>query len=246
MDVDCLSRLIERPTGLCGYRPSSWCAVCGRKADLQKDKQCVGESCPNLCHGRCLGDKAEFNCGDTGHLRGLAGISDPVTFTNRTTLAAPDTPTSTLQIEVDNDDGLDDLPKEDVVRLLRIARQELASKSAQLTHYRSVTDNLVDKRSVLVEALSVWDTLLATRASEDIQQRSVACSARPHSIDGEAGITVPREDSGNTPGEGTDLPPPPPNYLTTQPVSPPASASQPVSVYLTFQHHDLTLTSACP
>ena len=106
----------------------------------------------------------------------------------------------------------------------KIARQELASKSAQLTHYRNVTDNFVDKRSVLVEALSVWDTLLATRASEDIQPRSVACSARPHNMDGEAGIIVPREDSGNTPGEDTDPPSPPPNPIPSLPNPSPSTS----------------------
>ncbi|MPD04533.1 hypothetical protein E2C01_100227 [Portunus trituberculatus] len=48
--------------------------------------------------------------------------------------------------------------------------------------YRSVTAGLAEKRCVLVEALSIVDTLLAAHASEDLQPRSVACTARPHKI----------------------------------------------------------------
>lgn len=111
----------------------------------------------------------------------------------------PDPPGSTDQPHhtEEQGDGLDDIDKEELVTLLRTARKELVSSNAQLAHYRQVTADLEDKRSVLVEALSVVDTLLATRATEDFQQRSIACTARPQSIDRAASL-LPRERTPST------------------------------------------------
>ena len=65
-----------------------------------------------------------------------------------------------------------------------------------------------------MEALSVVDTLLATRVTEDFQQRSIACTARPHSIDRAAELVALRENE-PTPGVLADAPPPPPSANTT-------------------------------
>lgn len=64
---------------------------------------------------------------------------------------------------------MDDIQKEEQVHFLRSPWKDLVSSNAKLGHYRHVTADLEDKRSVLVESLSVVDTLLATRASEDFQ-----------------------------------------------------------------------------
>lgn len=46
---------------------------------------------------------------------------------------------------------------------------------------------LANKRCVLVESLSITDTLLATNTSEDIIERTVECPAKPRKIEAEAG-----------------------------------------------------------
>ena len=50
--------------------------------------------------------------------------------------------------------------------------------------YSDVIDELPDKRSVLVEALSIVDTLLALKqnSSVTVERRSIACTARPDKI----------------------------------------------------------------
>ena len=221
MDVQCRSRLIERPSGLSGYRPGFWCAVCGRKVSLQTDKRCTTEGCPYLCHVHCLMGEEEFNCGNTGQLRASTGITDPVTFTRRDAQGAPQTPTTTDQ--ADHQDLVDDLirlEKEDLVQLVRSLRKELASTKAQLTHYRSTTTDLGSKRCVLVEALDVVDTLLATHASEDIVQKTVACTAREDKIDA---ATVPTEQESR---ENSSLPPPQPPNTPQPPDTPPPPSSR--------------------
>lgn len=214
MVLECYECRIERPKGLCGYRPSYWCTVCGRKASPTTDQQCTTEACPNLCHVHCLGDATEYRCGDTGQLRALAGITDPVTFfvensqeptASLPSSSLPPTPSADL-VEEQQEDGLDNLTKEELIQQLRKVRSELATTKGQLTNYRAITAGLAEKRCVLVEAISIVDTILATHASEDLQQRSVACSARPHKILSEVVSTV----SADTP-ENTSLSPPPTN-----------------------------------
>ena len=70
---------------------------------------------------------------------------------------------------------------------------DLALRKSHLSNYRSVTGNLTDKQRVLVEALYVVNTLLTTYTSEEKQQRSLACTTRPHKIDSEADTAIPRE-----------------------------------------------------
>lgn len=208
MSSECFGRLIERPRGLSGYRPTFWCVVCGRRASPQTDNHCLMENCPNLCHAQCLGEVSDFRCGNTGQLRVVAGINDMVTpylhiTPNNTSLtppAAADIP------EEHQEDDLELLPKEELVHLTRSLRRDLASTKRQLTSYRTVTADLIDKRCVLVEALAVVDTLIATHASEHTQQRSVACSAKPHKITAETGTTTVNNE--DTAGVSTSRQPP--------------------------------------
>ncbi len=232
MVEDCFQRLIERPSGLSGYRPEFWCAVCGKKTTQQPHKKCcASQNCANLCHERCVGVATEFKCGNTGELRALAGISDPVTFFNRQVQEVTASTTPSDQLE-DNEDDLNALQKEELKQLVKTLRRDLATTKSQLTNYRAVTGDLADKRSVLVEALSIVDTLLAIQNSEDVQQKSVSCTAKPHRLGGEG---VPnadpeeREVSHTTPGERPTPPSPPPG--TSPPVSPvsPAPSPQPQS-----------------
>ncbi|XP_045106593.1 putative protein TPRXL [Portunus trituberculatus] len=197
MVSECFEHRIERPSGISGYRPAVWCAVCGRKESLQPVKECTKEGCPNICHVNCLGVATEFSCGNTAQLRDLAGISDPVTPYSRNHQATTDLQTQTdsasQQSVEEPQDDLGDLQKEELVKMVKIARnlrKELASSKSQLSCYRSVTAGLADKRVVLVEAVSIVDTLLATLASEGLVQQTVACTARPHKIVSETGETV--------------------------------------------------------
>lgn len=185
MISECLWRSIERPSGLSGYRPAFWCAVCGRKASPQAEKHCVTEGCPNICHDRCLGEDTEFKCSNTGQLRVRLGIDDPVTFHTQNTQEAPTLSNLHELVEEEGEDDLAALRKEELVCLVKNLRRDLASTKCHLTNYRYIISGLADKRNALVEALSIVDTLLATYSSEDKQQRSVACTAKPHKLERE-------------------------------------------------------------
>ncbi|XP_045115988.1 uncharacterized protein LOC123507079 [Portunus trituberculatus] len=184
--------------------------VCGRKASPTTDPQCTTKPCTNLCHAHCLAGAAEFRCGDTGQLRARAGITDPVTYfvdnsqENSSSSTLPYIPPTDL-VEEQPGDGLDTLPKEELIKQLRKLRSELATTKSQLTSYRSVTVGLAEKRCVLVEALSIVDTLLATHASEDLHQRSVACTARPHKILDEAVSVIPADTQESTSPSPTSI-----------------------------------------
>ncbi|KAG0723405.1 hypothetical protein GWK47_042786 [Chionoecetes opilio] len=97
--------------------------------------------------------------------------------------ATPSPAHSTDPAEEEPEDDLNDLRKEELVQLVINLRRDLTSTKSNLNNYRSVTEDLADKRRVLVEALSIVDTLLATHASEEKQQRAVACTARSDRID---------------------------------------------------------------
>lgn len=116
----------------------------------------------------------------------MAGIT-PCHFLRQSSsgsLSSPPTPPCD-QLE-DNEDDFNPLQKEELKQLVRNLRRGLGTTKSQLTNYTSVTDNLADKRSLLVEALSLADTLLAIHNSEDIQQMSVSCTAKSHRLGGEA------------------------------------------------------------
>ncbi|MPC44515.1 hypothetical protein E2C01_038188 [Portunus trituberculatus] len=216
MVTECLERLIERPSGISGYRPASWCAVCGRTGSSPKVKRYSTPACPNLCHAECLGEESYFKCSNTGQLRARAGISDLVTL--QSSAIQPTSPPITVLAEQDTENGLRDLRKEGLEKLVKNLRCELASTKNQLHSYRTVTDDLTIKRRVLVEALNIVDTLIATSASDGIKQRSVACTARPRKI-GEKGAAAAAVDKiPKEPG-----PSPPPNLPPAPSPSPDSS-----------------------
>ena len=183
------------------------------------------EGCSNVCHERCLGNAAEYKCGDTGQLRAALGIDDPVIPYTHDTPAAPTPPAFVDTTEEGLEDDLASLPKVELAQLVRSLRNELASAKSHLTNYRFITGDLADKRRVLVEALSIVDTLIATHDYEDLQQRSVACSARPKNIDAEVTPVAP--------GEINQAPPPdlphshPSSHFTVSPTQPLISTSSP-------------------
>ena len=192
---------------------------------LQADKRCIGENCPNICHVLCLRREAEFRCGNTGQLRAEAGINHPVTFHRRDTQVASDPPAlspsspSTPPAEEEDEDSLHSATKEELVYIVRSLKRELASVKSCLTNYRSITSELQDKRGVLVEALAIVDTLLATYDNEETQQRSIACTAKPQKIDSET------EASDDTPL--STHPPPPSQDSSPSLSSSPSPSPQP-------------------
>ncbi|KAG0723195.1 Peroxidasin [Chionoecetes opilio] len=134
--------------------------VCGRKAELNKDLHCIEPECPNLCHSRCHDWKADYNCGTTGHLRERANIRDQVTFTTQDLTHAPrPDPSEPLHDSTERED-LGDLSGEELVAQVVSLRRELASSKGQIKTYSEVIDELPEKRRVLVEALSVVDTVV--------------------------------------------------------------------------------------
>ena len=112
MVSECFESPIERPSGISGYRPGSWCSVCGRTETLAGVKQCTKEGCTNVCHLHCLGAETDFRCGNTGQLRALLGISDPVTPYTSNTQVPSDPPAPRDPVEEEPEDDLCDLQKE--------------------------------------------------------------------------------------------------------------------------------------
>ena len=228
MVSECFKSLIERPSGISGYRPASWCAVCGRTVSAQTVKPCISQGCPNLSHVECLGEETEYKCGNTGQLRANAGISDPVSPCRQITPSAPPTPSPTDPTEEESDDDLDALQKQELKKVVKNLRRDLTSTQSLLNNYRCVKDYLIGRRRTLVDELSTVDTLLATLTFEEKQQRSVACTARPHNIEAECEAVTraarARSPPHSQPSRSSSPPPPPP----PSPPSPahPASAQQ--------------------
>ena len=230
MVSECFESLIERPSGISGYRPASWCAVCGRTVSSQAVKRCNTQGCPNLSHAVCLGEETEYRCGNTGQLRVNAGINDPVSPCV-TLPAHPTTPPT----DEESEDDLDDLRREELKQLVKNLRRDLTSTKKQLNNHKNIQKYLVDRRRALVEELNTVDTLLATLTFEESQQRSVACSARPHNIIGECEAVTrpPSEDSStqhsrsSTPTRLSSPPPSPSPPASTQHTLPEESESSP-------------------
>ena len=177
----CHERRIDRPSGIPGYRPNWWCSVCGKKALPRTDRKCVVAHCQNYCHSSCLGDEVDYNCEKTAGLRALQGITDAIRFFAEGDEVAPPTP------ETSNDEEhLEDLPKNVLVDLVRNLRRDLATAKSQLNTFKNIVTGLPERRSVIVEVLEVIDTLVATQANtEELHQRSIACTARSNKIDEE-------------------------------------------------------------
>ncbi|XP_045126549.1 arginine/serine-rich protein PNISR-like [Portunus trituberculatus] len=207
MVSECYESLIERPSGISGYRPASW----RQNIDVASN---------------------------TGQLRVKAGINDPVSpCVTLPAHPAHPSPPPTDSTEEESDDDLDDIQREELKQLVRNLRRDLASTKKQL-NYRCIRDYLVDRRRKLVEELSTVDTLLATLTFEEKQQRSIACTARPHNIVAESETATraptPSEDS-HPPSQPSRSPTP------TRSSSPPPSRSPPASA-----QHTLVETESSP
>ena len=176
---------IERPRGLPGYRPKLWCAVCGRAAATD-DKLCEVANCPNICHIQCLADDPVFNCEQTSLLRDVHGIADNVTF--HTTHQAQEDNANEESInnsdENNEDEDLQHLEKSELIDIVKNLKKELTNSKTRLNNYKACIDKLPEKRNILVEAISIIDTLVATQTNtEELQQRTIAASAYPSRID---------------------------------------------------------------
>lgn len=149
-------RLIKRPSRIPGYYPQYWCAVCGRKSEINKDLHCTEEGCPNLCHRICLHDNTEYNCGNTAELRQRGGINDQVSFTTQD-LSQPSatilpTPASD-PTEREDLAGLSSDEKDDLIVSLR---RELKSVKAEIKSYSEVIDERTERHSILQARYLQW------------------------------------------------------------------------------------------
>lgn len=217
MVPECVGRLIERPSSISGYRTATWCAVCGRTGSSSTVKRCFTATCPNLCHADCLGEDTDFKCGNTVRLRSRAGISDPVTFQSSATPAT--SPLLAVHSQQEAEGDLNDLGKEELVKLVKDLRLELASTQSQLQSYGPILSVLKDTRQVLVETLKIADDLAAIRDNSEIQlQKYEACAVRPQKIreEGAAAAAANQLPSGGS----ADSPPPPyPSQTSSLPSS---------------------------
>ena len=82
-------------------------------------------------------------------------------------------------------EGLGDLSPKELVALVVNLRRELSTRKDLIKAYSETIDDLSQKRSVLVDALSIADTLIALKqsASVPVEQRSIACTAKPDEIE---------------------------------------------------------------
>ena len=175
--------LIDRPPGIPGYRPKLWCSVCGKSASIDADHKCEIADCPNLCHSQCLSEKVTFNCENTEDLRSASGIHVAVTFYIGDSNANRASEIESTDTE-EEEDNLNLLGKEELLSIAKKQRKEITTLKTQLLNYKTIIEDLPKKRSILVEALSIIDTLVATQATiEPVQQRSIASTADPVKID---------------------------------------------------------------
>lgn len=179
-------RLIERPPGIPGYLPRHWCAICGLKvADTSRALRCIEQGCPNLSHSGCLDGEPEYNCAHTRELRVRSGIRGQVTFSSRNSDHNLNLDKPVPFSEPAKEDDLSDLSREELKVLVINLREELLEKKQQTKVYCEAIDSLTEKRSVLVDALGLVDTLIALKvnSSDKTEPRSISCTAKPEKID---------------------------------------------------------------
>ena len=198
------TRRIERPPGLPGYCPAVWCAVCGTAANAKHPHvSCVVEDCPNVCHQRCLLEDSEYNCEHTEDLRNRNGKPLSVTFSiegqpNLPTttevldsftvdedrqISTESSPDAVNVIEIADDENLDHLTSNELKSYIGRLKSDLQTTKSKLSNLESVITGLPEKRDILVQALSIVDTLIATQSCQAVQSRTIACSAIPSRID---------------------------------------------------------------
>lgn len=185
-------RLITRPLGLPGYQPGRWCAVCGKTTSNKTIIDCSHGDCPNTSHTTCLGDNNTFDCCETTALREALGITAPVVYQaaeDESLEGDADPSDADSSVAPAGDDELEDLlqlePRE-LVEIIRQLRVELTRKKNILSFFETTSQTLAEKRDAVVTVLDFIDNISSTRSStEELDTRSIAATARSHSIDKE-------------------------------------------------------------
>ena len=173
--------LIARPAGLPGYAPREWCAACGKSSSNSAVLKCTSAECPNTCHIACLGEIENFNCAQVQTLRTALTILDKVIYV--------DTAQGCDQEEVTEDSGDDNdellqLGSHELVAIIKRLQTDITRKNNILSFFTSFTQDIAKHRDALVTVLQFIDNISATKSSlEELEVKSVACSARPNRID---------------------------------------------------------------
>ncbi|KAG0712473.1 hypothetical protein GWK47_018400 [Chionoecetes opilio] len=163
-------QLIARPTGLPGYAPVRWCAVCGKKTANTEVIPCTtAVDCSNIVHTTCVGSNTTLDCGEVSALRTAADISAPVVYQE----AVADLPQGVANIPesptVDDSDSdyadLLQLEPRELVEIIRQLRVELARKKNIINYFETTSHTLADKRDAVVTVLDFIDNICATRSS---------------------------------------------------------------------------------
>ena len=162
-----------------GQCPAIWCSVCGYACRNQPAaKKCENERCVNYCHVSCMTpDAQQFDCAETEQLRLRAGINEPIIYIEEEIETNPD---------LDIDDELDRMSKEQLVENVRKLRSELSSKNSLLSNFNTLTEDLASKRDAVITVLNLIDNVQAIKTSaQTLSTRTIACSAVPEKIDSE-------------------------------------------------------------
>lgn len=172
---------IQRPTGLPGYTPSTWCCVCGKTVKKNNPSTFYScnttTTCINYCHKECLGEREIFKCDLVEELRRENNSTQPVTYS----LPPSDNtiPEDVTQIaEHQHTESVDLTHKskeqliEDVKRLtLKLDKLEPSHKKLEL-----IIKEVTKRREEVVNVLS-WIDQLTAAANTVIQAiTSEACT----------------------------------------------------------------------
>ena len=171
--------LIAGPSGLSGYIPREWCAVCGKSSGKTAIFKCSDDNCPNICHKSCLDVRDFFDCFDVQELRNKLDIHHPVVYV--------DLDDDSLEESEDNyEDDLNQLSNQELIITIQNLRKELGKKSTALSFFDSFIRDLTKQREALVTALDFIDNLASYKSTlEELDFRSIASTARPEKIDEE-------------------------------------------------------------
>ena len=173
--------LIARPAGLSGYAPREWCSVCGKKSSSDTVLKCTIVGCPNTCHAKCLQEGNAFSCAQVQDLRSALNITDSVVYVEEAPLQDEET---LPQPKHDEDDGLLELERDELVAIVRQLRLDLAKKNNILGFFNAFSEDIAKHRDAIVTVLTLIDNIAATKSSlEELEVKSVSCTAQPDKID---------------------------------------------------------------
>ena len=178
-------RLIARPTGLPGYEPREWCSVCGKSSANSTKINCKATDCPNVCHISCLGDNEEFSCDQVSNLRTTLNIVDNVVLYVDDSNHENGESANTGNPGTRNEELLQ-LSSNELVDIINRLQTELNRKNYIVGFFSTVSKDIAKHRDALVTILEFIDNISATTSSlEELEVKSVACTARPEKIDEE-------------------------------------------------------------